>query len=467
MSRMNIAMKCLPSAMKRYNNGMKGLNSAWVRCALILVAGFFASQAMSGALELQGWSWRRPVSVAVSSVDFGQLILPPEVIDASGDDLADLRLIDANGHSVPYVLTESHTENVATGVWTPVPVLNRVIGPGNARLATIDFGTATPRNELRVQLSDRDYYREVQLEGSHDLLTWFPFSESMVLADINAAESFRLDTLRFAENNYRYLRLTVQQTPGRDTPFTINEVDARQVVDSPVASVPVAAAPLIMSTDKSGNTVVDIDLGAKHLPLTRLSVQVGDRWFYRAVAVSGRNTLRETTTDPVESGTIQVERETRWTPLTSAIVYRTQSLAGTVSARPDIVLPSQARFRYLRLTFFNQDNPPLQIQQVAVERAVTRMIFSLQPERPLFLVGGNPQAKAPRYDLEQALPGLARVTAETLMLGEHETMANASLLLPWTERHRGLLLGVLLATALILGLIVLRQLRQTPSGQID
>ena len=444
---------------------MKDMNRRWLRGALIVVMGCFAGLAVSAIPEWQGWTWRRPVSVPVSAAEFGQLVLPPEVIDASAAHLADLRLIDAHHQPVPFLLAESHTENPPPADWMPVQILNRVIGSDESRMVTLEFGQAMPRNELRVQLSDRDYYREVQLEGSHDLLRWFSFAEAMVLADVHADDSFRLDTLRFSDNNYRYLRMTVRQTPGKVRPFTIEEVTYRNFVENVVETVSVATGPLSLSTDKNGNTWVELDLGARHLPLNHLSMQVADPWFYRAVAVSGRNTLHEMRSHNTETGAVYEEREAPWTPVTSTVVYRSLSPEGTISAGLTIDLPLQARFRYLRLMIYNQDNPPLQIQQVAVERAVTRLVFPLRPLRPGYLIGGYPQAKAPRYDLEQALPGLAHATAETLTLGELETIANASPQLPWTERHRGLLLGVLLVTALILGFIVLRQLRQTSSGQ--
>jgi hypothetical protein len=118
--------------------------------------------------------------------------------------------------------------------------------------------------------------------------------------------------------------------------------------------------------------------------------------------------------------------------------------------------------RFLRLTLFNQDSPPMNVQGVEVYGFQRRLIFEASPNVRYSLFYGSPTAKAPSYDLEQVFPFLVTEGLRQGSLGS-ETLNPAyrqRSVEPFTDRNPWLLPVVVAAAALVLGLLLARMLQQ-------
>jgi hypothetical protein len=117
---------------------------------------------------------------------------------------------------------------------------------------------------------------------------------------------------------------------------------------------------------------------------------------------------------------------------------------------------SEQRYRYIKLSVVNDDNPPLNVSsKVSVSGPVVSIIFEAQSGKAYSLYYGNARAQKPNYDIvrlssyieEAGLP-IASVGAE---IANPDYVAPKGPVVPFTESNKGFLNGLLVFVVLIIG----------------
>src|SRR6185295_5811862 len=85
------------------------------------------------------------------------------VYERARADLGDLRVVDAAGADVPYLL-ERVEEEPRLPEQSPA-IANRVFHRGQEAQATLDFGRPTLKSQLTLRLSGDNFRRRVKVEG--------------------------------------------------------------------------------------------------------------------------------------------------------------------------------------------------------------------------------------------------------------------------------------------------------------
>jgi hypothetical protein len=245
----------------------------------------------------------------------------------------------------------------------------------------------------------------------------------------------------------------------------IRDVKAWRVVSRPPETVPVPLAGMERRElpEEEASELV-LDLGYRHLPLHRLSLQVEDANFFRAVSLEGRNRLERTVRQPLEGGGVRERTEPEpWHRRAGGHLYRySAGRAGDESLTLDL---DGVRDRYLRLRIRNGDDPPLSITGASVERLQYYLDFQPRREGPYTLYLDNPGASAPSYDIGRYIAGLRAQGIRRAELGPVEPnplYAATPARVPWSERHRWLLWAALAAIGAVLGWLLYRQVRSVP-----
>ncbi|UWX58468.1 hypothetical protein NY406_04175 [Chlorobaculum sp. MV4-Y] len=122
--------------------------------------------------------------------------------------------------------------------------------------------------------------------------------------------------------------------------------------------------------------------------------------------------------------------------------------------------------REFRLVFRNHDSPPLTISSVSGEGYRRVLVFKTYPDHKLFLFWCNPLAENPQYDLAGAVTPEAVDKLPVAVLGEeHEnpSFAGAKARMPFSERYRFLLYGVVVVAIAGLLLLQYRVFRRLPA----
>ena len=232
--------------------------------------------------------------------------------------------------------------------------------------------------------------------------------------------------------------------------------------------VPAAVATLTgPARDKENRcSSYDIDLGFRHMPVTHLRVGVTDPLFYRSYELLGRNETETETQSRTETGVTRTKQEAPWHSIVSGgVLYRRKD--GEDIWEWLAIADVRAPYRYLRLKIKDGDSPPIDISEVAVFRREISVVFNRQSNRTYTLLGGNPKARAPEFDLARFEPQIGDTTLPVTQAGALiRSEKPAPPLAPWTERH-GVLLwaAILAAAALVAGLILknMASLREDPS----
>ena len=416
--------------------------------------------------DSSGWSWQRPMDVQSLS-GFVSLPIPPEVFDESQASLNDLRVLEENASLVPHMILWGRIRDIRQKEWKPVNLINATFVPSKYSRVTADFGESVEKNLIQVSLSGQNFRRRTFLEGGHDTKNWEAISEDLWLFDVSAeGQRFKVDTLKFPANNFRYLRLTVYNMtddPRRITIETVKGASQRIEQEKELLPVPVKQMTTSHSEDKK-QTNLELDLGFRHLPVVSLQFEIATPYFHRGYELYGRNEIKEKVPRKTETGSNIVEREVPWRLVHRGVLYRIQHKNKTTESlkAEDLNAPC----RYLRLRVLNGDNRPLQIDRVFVYRRETRLVFQAQGGKRHMLLGGNPNVGGADYDLATAVQGLNELKLPVISLGPPTAIARKEPLAPWSERYSVVIWAVLIiAVGVMVGLIVKNLRKITPSQQ--
>ena len=319
---------------------------------------------------------------SVDTAGAGARRLPVDVALLSGArrDLADLRLLGADGQEVPYLLL--HPVESAP-VWTgsvilPIPATEKTSG------FEADLREAATVDGIRVFGLPAPLLKRFSLEGSGDREHWTVLLPEATLFDLPAENLQQLE-LAFTPGDYRYLRVTWNDANSGRVPLPF-AVQARRVVSAaPRRQPPTAALTVEPRSSEPGTSRYRLKLPAAGLPLVALRLVVENERVLRPAIVTEPRLSGEGAV-PFELGRATLKRIVRNDAAAEALTVRIAEPTG-----PQIDLAVD-----------DGNNPPLTL--TAVEA-----IFARQPEvyfestgAPLVARYGDPRLPAPRYDLAAA-----------------------------------------------------------------
>ncbi|MCX6348264.1 MAG: DUF3999 family protein [Candidatus Aureabacteria bacterium] len=307
---------------------------------------------------------------------------------------------------------------------------------------------------------------QVLIEGSDDGGSWRTVRRGAFLFRIGTPGNteYEKDAVAIPENDMRYLRVTVRNGPGDPEQVALAEI---RVEYRPVQPPRACPAPLAGTyVEQTGNrTILEFDLGYRHLPLRDLTISFRDANFFRRIKVSGRQDKTRIVKHAVEDAK-PLEREVPepWTPISSGALFHYSGEEGDESSPPlDL---SGASDRYLRVEIANEDDPPLTFAGAEASRYLCLVRFPVPAGLAPSLFFGNPFARLPRYDLSHYAGRLAAEGLASAAFGE--PLANPAfrapcLSTPWSEKHRVILWLALLGGIVVLAVLILIQLRARKS----
>ena len=315
--------------------------------------------------------------------------------------LDDLRLYDASGLEVPYLLVPPP---VAGASWQPARALP-VAQTEKTSGFEADLGEPVPVDAIRVSGIRAPFLKRLVLEGSGDRERWTMLVPEGTLFDLPAERLEQL-TLGFIPGPYRYLRVTWDDThSGRvDLPATV----AARRVPEPLPPAPPLRAQLLFERRPSepGVSRFRVRLPAARLPIVQLDLTVGGGHLRRDARVSeARLDGDQATYHSIGSATLRR-------------VVRDGISADAL--RIPIAPPREA---LLELVVDDGDNPPLDLRAVTAVFAELPWIYVEHEPGTLTARYGDPRLPAPQYDLEAARPGVAAAHTSQGRLGEVRPVA--------------------------------------------
>jgi hypothetical protein len=371
--------------------------------------------------------------------------LDRDVFSHSENRLADLRIIDESGQELPYEMRSQITPP-AQPVRVPATIGENSFAAGQFTQVVLDLGARTGfHDSLRVQTPESDFINWVQVDASDDAHLWRTVNAR---APISRFLKEKLDgdqTVRYSENNARYLRVRIQESGH---PFNVTAIE---VFSSPLVKTEKSqdAAPLAESLAPDANgegstTRWTVDLGSGNIPVAKFDFVASQPEFYRAVRVL-------TSTEGHE-----------WQPAGGGEIHR-YTVSGKVEESLGVQCYESWGSRFWRVEVLNLNDAPLTAVRLSVALPVRYALFRPLPSRSYRLLYGNARATAPQYDLAKTLQIPAMDAIAHPELGNPEPTSNYADPRPFTERHPNLLWAALAIAVLMLGYAALRALRNPVS----
>jgi hypothetical protein len=393
-------------------------------------------------------------TVAVAQPGRVVVTLDRDVYERARRDLGDLRVFDDGQRQVPYLIEAAREAGEAEP--RRAHVLNRSFVRGNSSSLTLDFGAPVLKSELALSLSGDNFRRRVAVEGrnKHEA-AWETLTDGAYVFAVPPPWTARYETVPLPENNFQFLRVTVFDGPDDREPVDIREAWARpQERRRPreqEAVLPLRAA----QDERAHETVLMLDLGARHQPFRGVALDVADPSFFRGVVVEAQGEA------------LSPREEPYWHPLAEGTLYRyDEDGHHHEQLRIDVC----GRERMLRLRIRNRDDRPLQIRSVAVLKPIERLVFTAEAGRAYRLTYGSDALDAPVYDVARTVgdPVIWIAQATEGQLGPPARAPQVARLPPWTERHPALVWSALGVLVVLLGAITWRALlaadRATPAA---
>jgi hypothetical protein len=390
------------------------------------------------------WLYSRTLTAPHPDV-LNYAIIDRDVFAHSENHLADLRIIDDLGNEQPYEL-RSRLAPPPQPVILPASLLENSFVPGQFTQVVLDLGPhASFHGSLRVQTPESDFINWVEVAASDDAHLWRIVKPRAPISRFRGENLEGSQTIRYSENNARYLRLRIQEPSGQ-FPVTAVDVFASQ---GPEKEEP-AAAPLIakLAPDSVGTTSQTqwtVDLQSAAVPVAELNFETDQREFYRAVRIL-------TSADSKE-----------WQPTGGGEIYR-YSVTGRTEESLRVGFYERGGLRFWRVEILNGNDLPLSSVRLSLSMSRRFALFRPREGRSYRMIYGNARAAAPQYDFARTLRIQPNEVILGLSLGAEEITANYADPRPFTERHPNLLWFALGLAIVLLGYAALRAMRTADSA---
>jgi len=422
------------------------------------------------ALDLTKWKFQAEVTVEDGTGEYGRMILTPGIYDAARLDLADIRLLDARGEQVPYVVAKP--KDIMDRFKYGPAIINRSTNSDGAAMVTLEFGRKVVKNSIEVKSGGNNFRRAVKIEGSNDNVEFFTIVRQAYVFAIDYRTSF--EQIDLPVNDYRYLRITVKPMATEEKSPVIDEVRAFKVEKKFAQRQPVQMLQMEHSEDEKSNSSIYVyELAFRRLPVSEIELDFGDDAFYRYVTVEGRDTAtRKVKVDSEDNRQRFKEVEVMWERVISDTIYRYTDADGKKREKLILRIPSGRRvYRYLKIAIRNYDDRPLTVKSASAKMIAHNIVFAAQDDTAATLYVGAESASRPRYDLEQRLNQPLQVKAKVAKLGvitDNPLFGQAEdKPLAWTEKHKVLLWIIMGAVVVVLGGFILKSFKSIQTKEVQ
>lgn len=358
-------------------------------------------------LDIDNFLYSASITGPLEKGTLYRVSLSEEILRNCSHGCADARILDQDRNEIPYVIIESREKTSGgenyifeiTG-YDDTPELETV----TMRLRERHYAISS----IRIQTQDRDFRKQVEVYGSHDLKTWNLLAKDSIW-DFSSQVDLRKTEITFPESDYRYYRLVFRNAADKKLreenirlryrdgittheldfsvenakkgSFHIDRVEGRtpQSRVKPVYDEVVFSS---FSSRKDGDhTIMDIEAA---VPFESVLFDIADSYYFRKVNIYF--------SEDGKKGTYRL--------ITTGQVY-SFPLSETIEAKNEIECPGSWKGHY-RFEIEDRSNPPLEIRNIKFKWVRRNLYFIALGHSPQYsLHFGNPSLKKPEYDIAQ------------------------------------------------------------------
>ena len=220
----------------------------------------------ASASALVPTEWQHRQMLGVPSPGLTKITLPAETFDSAQPSLADLRLLDAKGQEVPYLLERRQVSrgtepgrNLSAKSFQSTP-------NGDATQLLIETGTSDAIDAINLETSAPFFLKAAHVEISSDGHEWQSMGPAVPVFRQLGAEQLRLLLNGRAA---AFVRVTVDDIRSRKVDFSGARLHLAPAHASPPTLAPLGAK-ITRRDEFAGETVLAVELDGRHVPLAGL-----------------------------------------------------------------------------------------------------------------------------------------------------------------------------------------------------
>ena len=230
--------------------------------------------------EWKNWLYSRSISLeSTAEPRLVRVTLPLETFGRTQKSLADLRVIEANGKEVPYVLHARVGKEERQ--WRQGEISDLGFIPGEHTLLVVDVGSDhDAHNSLEIQTGVNEFFAWVEIAASDDRENWHVLREKTPIYrfdDTGAGNT----VVSYPDSRARWLRLKILEPERRFAVYgcriAYEIVEAAELVELPVLGPDPGTA--------SKESRWQVDLGFENVPASAVHFQAEQPEFHRTVRV--------------------------------------------------------------------------------------------------------------------------------------------------------------------------------------
>ena len=390
------------------------------------------------------WKYAREISSAHPGA-LNYITVGPDVLRNSNTNISDLRIVDESGAEAAYVVRTS-IGVAKTESWAATIRENSFV-PGKYTQVVLDLGMY-PRfhNAVKLDTPESDFILWAEVDASDDARTWRVVKERAPISRFRKEGLEGNQTLRYSENNARYLRMQIrqadQQFPVTGAAVFPSSLSQKNIIPEQWIALQAPRPPDAASSKEE--TTWTLDLGNTNVPISAVEFTTDQQEFYRGVRIS-------TSADGKE-----------WGPSGGGEIYR---YMGDSHREELLQVPvySYEGTRYWRVEILNGSDTPLSNAMLSASMVPHLVLFRPAAGHSYRLAYGNEKAQSPSYDLQRTLHISATEEAFADQLGPEQENSAYRDPRPFSERHPAVLWGSLALAVVLLGYTALRTMRTPPA----
>lgn len=333
-----------------------------------------------------------------------QVRLETPVLEKCAAGCRDLRVFH-NEKEIPYVIIENRNDGRTPSIY-PLEI-TELDEQGSVTTLIMKMPQKyEPIRRMTLDVPDRDFRKNVTLEGSNDLKTWDVVVNDRIY-DFTSQVDLRKTYISFPASSFRYYRLVMRDearlTAKKDMltlkyqglDFSVSGVEARKLrigkvmgqtfFESEHSAVydETNMTAYRIEQDKDRDTVIAFETG---IPFTRISFDVSNPYFYRKASIYSSDTGKENSFKLLQSSSI----------------YRL--LFSDITESKNILDCSSAGSRFYRIVIENRSNPELEIKGIRLGWVQKHLFFVGLDDADSYKAGlGNSAVGVPDYDLSKSI----------------------------------------------------------------
>lgn len=400
----------------------------------ILVLIFLALIVKADFSELD---WQYKKQIAVSDIEgIGRVKIDAEVYNNSKYDLSDLRVVDDYGKEVPYKL-ETLKSDKETVCFEP-KMYNLSSVPYEYTEFYLDVGEENKTiNRLQILTADKNFRKKVKIWGSDDGINWLLIrDDANIFGFYNEEARTSLTDIKFPDTRRRFFKIVILDKDERPL-----EVQGCLVYDEKVVKVSLGNVPFkILSrkeNDQKKRTEIILDVIYKNIPKKEINLKFSSDRYHRNVWVFGSDEAED------------------WQFLSSGVIYLYNK-----ENMNNIISLSESRNRYLKIFIYNQDDPPIKIDDISIKINQRFICFPVKSNTKYYLFYGNSYAERPLYEFEKLLSFMETEKKVLLDLGDEQLNEKFSMIKEVIMKEETFLIWSMIAFVIIaLGYLIFKSLK--------